>query len=58
MADAFARALDACQPGTWRAYNVGSGHPRSIHDVIHAVEAITGRPVPADTLRPHRSPPT
>ena len=46
MADAFARALTACQPGTWRAYNVGSGHPYSIRDVIHAVEAITGRQVP------------
>jgi UDP-glucose 4-epimerase len=46
MADAFARALNASQPGTWRAYNVGSGHPRSIHDVIHTVEAVTGRPVP------------
>jgi UDP-glucose 4-epimerase len=46
MADAFARALTACQPGTWRAYNVGSGQPRSIADVIHTVETITRRPVP------------
>ena len=48
MADAFARALDACQPGTWRAYNVGSGQPHSIRDVIHAVE---------DHHRPPRPPP-
>ena len=46
MADAFARALTACQPGTWRAYNVGSGQPRSIADVIRTVETVTGRPVP------------
>jgi UDP-glucose 4-epimerase len=26
MADAFVRALDACTPGTWTAYNVGSGN--------------------------------
>ena len=25
MADAFARALDACRPGRWTAYNVGAG---------------------------------
>jgi UDP-glucose 4-epimerase len=57
MADAFARALDACQPGTWRAYNVGSGHPHSVRDVIHAVEAVTGRPVPRRHLPPAPEPP-
>jgi UDP-glucose 4-epimerase len=46
MANAFAAALDGCKPGTWRAYNVGSGHPTTIRDVIHAVEQATGRPVP------------
>jgi UDP-glucose 4-epimerase len=46
MAAAFAAALDACKPGTWRAYNVGSGHPTTIRDVIHAVEYIADRPIP------------
>ena len=46
MATAFALALHACEPGTWRAYNVGSGHPSTIHDVIATTETVTGRPVP------------
>jgi UDP-glucose 4-epimerase len=56
MADAFARALTACQPGTWRAYNVGSGQPRSIADVIHTVEYITGRSVPRRHAPPAQEP--
>jgi UDP-glucose 4-epimerase len=52
MATAFAAALDTCEPGTWRAYNVGSGHPTSIRDVIDTVEQVTGRPV----LRRHAPP--
>ncbi len=46
MAAAFVLALRACEPGTWRAYNVGSGHPSTVHDVITAAETVTGRPVP------------
>ena len=34
MADAFARALDACRPGHWTAYNVGSGRRSTIMDVV------------------------
>ncbi|MDT7650373.1 MAG: UDP-glucose 4-epimerase, partial [Pseudonocardiales bacterium] len=45
MAAAFALALRTCEPGTWRAYNVGSGHPSTVHDVITTTEAVTGRPV-------------
>jgi len=45
MAAAFALAFDACRTGTWRVYNVGSGHPTSISDVINAVESITGHSV-------------
>ena len=45
MATAFALALGACEPGTWRAYNVGSGHPSTVHDVIATTEIVTGRPV-------------
>lgn len=46
MATAFVLALHACQPGSWRAYNVGSGHPSTVHDVIATTETVTGRPVP------------
>jgi UDP-glucose 4-epimerase len=45
MATAFALALGACEPGTWRAYNVGSGHPSTVHDVIATTETVTGQPV-------------
>jgi UDP-glucose 4-epimerase len=57
MADAFVRALDACRPATWRAYNVGTGQPRSVHDVICAIETITGRPVPRRHVPPAPEPP-
>jgi UDP-glucose 4-epimerase len=46
MATAFVLALCACEPGTWRAYNVGSGRPSTVHDVIVTAETVTGRPVP------------
>jgi UDP-glucose 4-epimerase len=46
MADAFARALDACRPGHWTAYNVGSGRRSTIMDVVAAAEAAVGRVLP------------
>ncbi|MGH3793371.1 MAG: NAD-dependent epimerase/dehydratase family protein [Pseudonocardiaceae bacterium] len=46
MAAAFVLALHACQPGTWQAYNVGSGRPTTVAEVISTVESVTGRPVP------------
>ncbi|MEU0512575.1 NAD-dependent epimerase/dehydratase family protein [Amycolatopsis sp. NPDC006125] len=45
MAHAFVLAIEACTPGGWRAYNVGSGRETSINDVLAATEQITGRPV-------------
>lgn len=46
MASAFVLALRACEPGRWRAYNVGSGRPSTVHEVITTAETVTGRPVP------------
>jgi len=46
MADAFVRAVEACEPGRWTAYNVGSGRRSTIADVIAAAEAVTGAPLP------------
>lgn len=46
MADAFVASLDACEPGHWRPYNVGSGRATSIRDVLTAAEEVTGRTVP------------
>lgn len=46
MADAFVRALEACQPRHWTAYNVGSGLRSTIADVIAAAESVSGAPLP------------
>jgi UDP-glucose 4-epimerase len=46
MADAFVRALDACRPGRWTAYNVGAGRGSTIAEVIAAAEAVAGRRLP------------
>ena len=47
LADAHVRALVATvETGRSRAYNLGTGRPRSVLDVIGAVERVTGRPVP------------
>lgn len=46
MATAFVLALYACEPGSWRAYNVGSGRPSTVHEVITTTETVTGRLVP------------
>lgn len=43
MAEAFALALDACEPGTTRTYNIGSGRATRVRDVIEVAEQVTGR---------------
>lgn len=48
IADAHVRALDAPAPGGARVYNLGTGTPHSVRDVIRSVERVTGRRVPAD----------
>jgi UDP-glucose-4-epimerase GalE len=54
LADAHVRALEAAvETGRSAAYNLGTGRPHSVRDVIHAVERVTGRPVPW-TLAPRR----
>ena len=52
VADAYRRALDAAEPAKHMIYNVGSGNPVSVADVIDAVRRITGQPVPTE----HRPP--
>lgn len=42
MADAFVRALEACRPGHWTPYNIGSGHGATVTEVIATVERIAG----------------
>jgi UDP-glucose-4-epimerase GalE len=54
LADAHVRALEALvETGKSDAYNLGTGRPHSVRDVIASVERITGRKVPW-TLVPRR----
>jgi UDP-glucose-4-epimerase GalE len=47
LADAHLRALDALvETGKSGAYNLGTGRPHSVREVIDAVSKVTGRPVP------------
>ena len=49
IADAHVRALDALAPRDGaRVYNLGTGTPHSVRDVIGSVERVTGRRVPAE----------
>src|SRR5262249_33147760 len=53
-ADPHVRALEAVvETGKSGAYNLGTGHPHSVREVIDSVERITGRRVPW-TLAPRR----
>ena len=54
LADAHVRALEALvETGKSGAYNLGTGHPHSVKEVIGAVEKVTGKKVPW-TLGPRR----
>ncbi|MEO5822958.1 MAG: UDP-glucose 4-epimerase GalE [Vicinamibacteraceae bacterium] len=54
LADAHLLALGHLQGGgTSRAYNLGIGRPFSVREVLQAVEAVAGRPVP-HTMGPRR----
>ncbi len=47
LADAHVRALEAIvDTGTSSAYNLGTGRPHSVREVIDAVERVSGRKVP------------
>ena len=51
IADAHVRALDALGAGDGeaaRVYNLGTGAPHSVREVIRSVERVTGRRVPAE----------
>ncbi len=54
LASAHVRALDVlAETGRSGAYNLGTGHPHSVKEVIDTVERVTGRRVPW-TLAPRR----
>ena len=52
LADAHVRALDVMvETGQSGAYNLGTGEPHSVREVIDTVERVTGRRVPVDARR-------
>ncbi len=54
LASAHLLALQALEAGAPSdAFNVGTGVPHSVREVLHAVAAVAGRPVPA-TVAPRR----
>jgi len=54
LADAHVKALESiAETGKSGAYNLGTGHPHSVREVIHTVERVLGRQVPW-TLAPRR----
>ncbi len=54
LADAHRKALESLvETGKSGAYNLGTGRPTSVREIISAVECATGRPVPW-TLAPRR----
>lgn len=57
MADAVARALDACEPGTWKAYNIGSGRRTSVREVIDTAATVTGTSAQVRHAPPAPEPP-
>lgn len=46
LADAHLRALNAIEPGTFRAFNAGTGHGATVREVVEASRAVTGHPIP------------
>ncbi|MCD2198231.1 NAD-dependent epimerase/dehydratase family protein [Actinomycetospora endophytica] len=46
LADGVVGALGVAEPGTWRAFTVGSGRGTSVAELIDVVGRVTGRSVP------------
>ena len=46
LADAHVLALEKLRPGTFAAYNVGTGRGYSVREVIATVKAVTGKTIP------------
>lgn len=46
LADVHQRAIEAARPGTFEAYNVGTGHGQSVRAVIDCGRKVTGHAIP------------
>ncbi|GAA3167217.1 UDP-glucose 4-epimerase GalE [Streptomyces virens] len=49
LAEAHLLALNACEPGRHRVYNLGSGSGHSVAEVIEVCRKVTGHPIPVRT---------
>lgn len=58
LAVAIVRALGACAPGSCATYNVGSGVGTSLREIVAAVRAASGRPLPVEHRPPANEPQT
>lgn len=47
-------ALEACEPGTHKIFNLGSGSGSSVREVIEVCRAVTGHPIPME-VAPRRA---
>jgi UDP-glucose 4-epimerase len=45
LAQAHQLAIETLEPGTGRVYNLGSGTGTTVREVLHACEAVVGRPI-------------
>jgi UDP-glucose 4-epimerase len=54
LAEAHLRALDACEPGRHRIYNLGNGAGFSVRQVIDVCREVTGHDIPV-TVTPRRA---
>ncbi len=46
LASAHRSAIEVVQPGTFAAYNLGTGKGYSVREVIAAAQRVTGKPIP------------
>ncbi|MGK5551859.1 UDP-glucose 4-epimerase GalE [Actinomadura kijaniata] len=47
LGNAHLLALDACEPGVHKIYNLGSGSGYSVREVVEVCREVTGHPIPA-----------
>ncbi len=47
LATAHVAALETQQPGEFRCYNVGTGRPTSVREIIESAREVTGHDIPA-----------
>jgi UDP-glucose 4-epimerase len=57
LASAHVLALEACQGGQAKVFNLGNGEGFSVRQIIDACRAVTGHPIPAEDAPPRAGDP-